>query len=312
MVPPRLDIAIAIAFVALSAVEAALTPSITSPVRHLIVAVPCLGSIAWRRQFPVAVALIVVSGNFVLNPANEYAIVLSLVLVSFTVGAETSPPRSYVGLGAALLPFMVGMIVQSPVPSDFAAALVFIVGPWLVGSGVRQRATRTAAALARADQLEADAARAAEVERTRIARELHDIVSHSISVVTIQTQAVRRRLGPEQAREAADLAAVEATAREALADMRRLFGVLRADGEPADWPRSPGSAELGRLVEQVDSEDLPVRAGRRRRPVRAPPGRRSRRLSHRPGGHHQRPAARRRLAVQVTLRLPAERAWRSR
>ena len=83
---------------------------------------------------------------------------------------------------------------------------------------------------------EAEAARAAAEERTRIARELHDIVSHSISVVTIQTQAVRRRLGPDHAAEAADLAAVEATAREALAEMRRLFGVLRTEGESV----SPG------------------------------------------------------------------------
>ena len=90
----------------------------------------------------------------------------------------------------------------------------------------------------------------AEEERTRIARELHDIVSHSISVVAIQTQAVRRRLRPEQEREATDLAAVEATARQALAEMRRLFGVLRADGESASLAPQPGLAELVRLVAQ--------------------------------------------------------------
>jgi signal transduction histidine kinase len=95
-------------------------------------------------------------------------------------------------------------------------------------------------------------------ERTRIARELHDIVSHSISVVTIQTQAVRRRLGPDHAKEAEDLAAVEATAREALAEMRRLFGVLRSDGESASLTPQPGLHELDRLVEQVRGSGLDV------------------------------------------------------
>ncbi len=231
--PSGLDIVIALAFIAMSVAEAALTPSVISPVQHLVVAVPCLGSLAWRRHFPLAVALIVVAGDVYLNPAGQFAILLSVVLVAFTVGSETTPPRSYVGLGVALVPFVAGFLIEGFEPSDIAAALVFIIGPWVVGTAVRQRADRAKAALARAEQVEADAVEAVAAERTRIARELHDIVSHSISVVTIQTQAVRRRLGPEQAREAADLAAVEATAREALAEMRRLFGVLRADGESA-------------------------------------------------------------------------------
>ena len=80
---------------------------------------------------------------------------------------------------------------------------MFFVGPWTVGAVTRDRAERAEEAVARAERLEgereAEAARVAEEERTRIARELHDIVSHSISVVTIQAQAVRRRLGPDHA-----------------------------------------------------------------------------------------------------------------
>jgi signal transduction histidine kinase len=186
--PTGLDIVIALAIIAMSVAEAALTPSVLSPLQHLLVAVPCLGSLAWRRQFPLAVALIVVAGDVYLNPSNQFAILLSVVLVAYTVGSETSPPRSYVGLGVALVPYLAGMIIEGLEPSDIGAALVFIVGPWVVGTAVRQRADRAKAAVARAEQLEADAAQAAEAERTRIARELHDIVSHSISVVTIQTQ----------------------------------------------------------------------------------------------------------------------------
>ena len=238
--------------------------------------------------------------NVLTNPQGQFSILLSLVLVCFTVGYETRPPRSYVGLAIVLLPFVGVSIAEGLEPSDLAAGLVFFAGPWTVGSLTRDRATRAEEAVARADRLEAEreleAARIAQEERTRIARELHDIVSHSISVVTIQTQAVRRRLGPDHAREAEDLAAVEATAREALAEMRRLFGVLRSDGESASLAPQPGLSELGRLVEQVGSGRLRTRAPRRGRPRRAESGPRPRGVPDRPGGPDERPAPQRRRA----------------
>jgi signal transduction histidine kinase len=141
---------------------------------------------------------------------------------------------------------------------------------------MRQRSTSARAAVDRAERLEREqelrASVAAAEERTRIARELHDIVSHSISVVTIQTQAVRRRLGPEHEAEARDLAAVEATAREALAEMRRLFGVLRAEGESASLSPQPGLAELERLVRQVGTGGPLVELDVRGDPYELPAG----------------------------------------
>jgi signal transduction histidine kinase len=97
-------------------------------------------------------------------------------------------------------------------------------------------------------------------------------VSHSISVVTIQTQAVRRRLGPDHAAEAADLAAVEATAREALAEMRRLFGVLRAEGEAVSLAPQPGLDQLQRLVDQARTDTLAVDLVIEGEPVELPQG----------------------------------------
>jgi signal transduction histidine kinase len=174
------------------------------------------------------------------------------------------------------VPFIGVSIAEGLEPSDLAAALVFFVGPWVVGGLTRDRATRAEEAVARADRLEAErevaATRIAQEERTRIARELHDIVSHSISVVTIQTQAVRRRLGPDHAREAADLASVEATAREALAEMRRLFGVLRSDGEIASLAPQPGLSELGRLIEQAGTGDMSATLRVEGDPVELSPG----------------------------------------
>jgi signal transduction histidine kinase len=262
LTPPRLDVAIAALFVALSVAEFFVNHDVRSPYEY-VVSVGAMALLAWRRRFPVAVAFLVVMSNIVTNPEGEFSVLLSLVLVSFTVGAETDPPSSYAGLAVVLVPFLAASIRAGLVPSDVAAALVFLVGPWAVGTVLRQRSARAEEAVSRAAQLERDRAvaeaAAVEAERTRIARELHDIVSHSISVVTIQTQAVRRRLGPEHAKEAEDLAAVEATAREALAEMRRLFGVLRGGGESASLAPQPGLAELPRLVEKAAAGDVEVR-----------------------------------------------------
>jgi signal transduction histidine kinase len=261
-VPPRVDIAIAAVFLVLTVAEAVFRTDVTSPALHVAVVGLSMVVLAWRRSYPIGVAAWVVATNVAINPQGEFSLLLSLVLVCYTIGAETEAPRSYAGLALVTLTFLGVSISEGLVPSDLAAALMFFVGPWAVGAAVRQRVARTEEAVARADRLEreraAEAAAAAAEERTRIARELHDIVSHSISVVAIQTQAVRRRLGPDHAKEAEDLAAVEATAREALAEMRRLFGVLRSEGESASLTPQPGLQELDRLVAGVRASGLEV------------------------------------------------------
>ncbi len=98
---------------------------------------------------------------------------------------------------------------------------------------------------------EQDARRAIAEERARIARELHDVVAHSVSVMTVQTSAVRRLLTPEQEKERHALRTVEQTGREALAEMRRLVGVLCSDDHEAPAPAlapQPGLAEVRTLV----------------------------------------------------------------
>jgi len=274
--PPALDVVVAGAFVALTVAEAAIVADSSQALRLLGVSAPALATLAVRRQYPLLVALVVTNVNWVVNPENEFTTVLSLVLVSFTVGYETRPPRSWLGLGLALIPFFIGMVRAQFVPSDLAAALGFLVGPWAVGTQSRQRADRAEAAESRAARLEREtelqAALVAAAERTRIARELHDIVSHSISVVTIQVQAVRRRLGPEHEAEAAELAQVEATARQALNEMRRLFGVLRAEGEQPALEPQPGLGELDALVDRARAGGLDVRLVVEGKPRPLPPG----------------------------------------
>jgi signal transduction histidine kinase len=127
---------------------------------------------------------------------------------------------------------------------------------WLVGALVRSRAQNAEARhLAR----EQRAQHAVAEERNRIARELHDVIGHSVSVMTVQASAVRRRLTPEQAVERQALETVEAAGREALAEMRRMVGVLRDQGEEAGREPPPGLGQVDRLVQKFRTAGLPVR-----------------------------------------------------
>ncbi len=274
--PPRADIAIAGAFLLIVLAEARFSPAVSSPGPFVLVAGLSCVLLAWRRRFPLMVAVVLVVTNLVINPDGELSTLLALVLVCFTLGSETSPPRSWIGLLVVVVPFVLVNVFSGLEPSDFAAGLVFFVGPWLVGAAVQSRTARTAEAEARAQRMaaeaETEAARAVAEERTRIARELHDIVSHSISVVAIQTQAVRRRLAPHQVREAADLAAVEATARDAMTEMRRLFGMLRAKDESVALAPQPGLGELDRLVAQAGAGEATVTLRIEGEPVPLPAG----------------------------------------
>jgi signal transduction histidine kinase len=105
---------------------------------------------------------------------------------------------------------------------------------------------------------EAVARLAVAEERTRIARELHDIVAHAVSVMVLQTGAVRHRLGGERPDDAAALAEVERTGRTALTEMRRLLGAMRREDETPELAPQPGLADLEPLLDAVRRAGLPV------------------------------------------------------
>lgn len=274
--PTLVDSLIAAAFVSATIAEALVSETTRSPAVHALIAGPAMAALAWRRSFPLAVAALVVLANFAINPDGDFTTLLAIVLVAYGVGAETDPPRNWLGLAMMAVPLFGVFIAHGIEPSDVGALIVFLGGPWAVGVVLRQRSSRAAEAIERAARLEhereAETAAAAAEERARIARELHDVISHSISVIAIQTQAVRRRLGPEHAREAQDLSAIETTARQALAEMRRLFGVLRRDGDSPDLAPQPGLGELERLLEQIRAAGLPVELEVKGDPVELPPG----------------------------------------
>jgi signal transduction histidine kinase len=159
---------------------------------------------------------------------------------------------------------------------DYALPGLFTVA-WLAGFALRARAAHAEATEQRATWLEQtreqDARRAIAEERARIARELHDVVAHSISVMTVQSSAVRRLLAAEQEKERHALLTVEQTGREALAEMRRLVGVLRTDDhEAAARAPHPGLADMRTLVAHAQETGLQVDLRIEGEPVRLPAG----------------------------------------
>ena len=145
---------------------------------------------------------------------------------------------------------------------SIASNIVIFATVWLIGDNLQTRRANVAALRERAERAEqtraAEAQRAVAEERTRIAREMHDVVAHSMSVMLVQTGAARRVLDTDPAQAAAALQAVEATGRDAMQEMRRLLGVLREDQVPASLAPQPSLDGLEALVGQFRDAGLDV------------------------------------------------------
>jgi signal transduction histidine kinase len=170
------------------------------------------------------------------------------------------------GLGLAIVVCAAAILVYNipghSVDQLFFVPLEFAIS-WVAGFAVRQRAEEAEAAESRATQAEYERDTAARIavaeERARIARELHDIVAHAVSVMVLQVGAVRHRLAPDRSEDREALQGVEQAGREALAEMRHLLDAMREDGERAERGPQPGLDRLDALVRDVRRAGLPVR-----------------------------------------------------
>ena len=171
------------------------------------------------------------------------------------------------------------MVVYN-IPNHTSDALFFTPAlfgmSWLVGYALRERAVQTEVAEERAIRAEREREIAARVavaeERGRIARELHDVVAHAMSVMVLQVGAVRHRMPEGDAAVRDTLKEVEQTGRTALAEMRRLLNAMRHDDESLELVPQPGLHDLETLVAHVQAAGLPVRLEVEGEPVTLPPG----------------------------------------
>jgi signal transduction histidine kinase len=271
---PWLDAAIGVTVIVATWIE------LWAPARHIgagrlaglmILAVLIGIPLAWRRRAPLAVLTVVLAANVASgmlagqlgNAQGPAAAFLAILLAVFSTGAYAQGRRILAG-GVVLAAGLGTAVVYGSVSgrgTDYGfwvAAGIF----WAMGLLFRQRLLRVAELQAHADRLQLEQAekarRAVIEERSRIARELHDVIAHSVSVMVIQAGAARHTLDPGDTEMRESLQAIETAGREATAELRRLLGILRRpDDEPALAP-VPGLARVSVLVEQIREAGLPT------------------------------------------------------
>jgi signal transduction histidine kinase len=187
----------------------------------------------------------------------------TLMLVGYGFGRYDDGRRALVGAACALVTVVIvaGTAVD-PTEADYLFPGLAVVVSWLSGRAVRSRTRLTEelheAAVRAREEHEHEAERAVAEERRRVAREMHDIVAHSISVMVIQAGGARRILGREPARANRAAGLIEETGREALVEMRRLLGMLRSGDSGPELGPQPGLAALAALVDRARGAGLPV------------------------------------------------------
>jgi signal transduction histidine kinase len=222
-----------------------------------------------RRRFPLGAPLAtggaIAAATFIDDGVVKHPFVSFLFGLSICVLFGMRPARVQ---SAAGLAFTLGVaaLVELNAPQgkvgDFIFDVVAFSVAWIIGfavGGKLSEADEARERAARAEREREERARLAVAdERARIARELHDVVGHSVSVMTVQATAVRRTLEPDQDKEREALLVVEQTGREALAEMRRVVGVLRRPEEAPALAPQPSLEHLDRLVESAREAGLPV------------------------------------------------------
>jgi signal transduction histidine kinase len=236
-----------------------------------------------RRRFPFAapaaywvVASAISFFDGVLIPFMVSLFPIGLV-AAFLLGNVRDARRAWAGL-AIVLGGITTVVYNIPghltaelivIPVDFGIA-------WAAGFALRERAEKAEAAETRAIQAERVREAAARIavaeERARIARELHDVVAHAVSVMVLQVGAVRHRLPDSLAEDRDALKGVERAGRTALGEMRRLLAAMRRDGDDVEFRPQPGLDGLDSLLEEVGRAGLPVELHVDGEPVPLPRG----------------------------------------
>ncbi len=241
-----------------------------------------IAALAWRTRSPLVV-LALAFGTMALAWAGPQhapnAFVLALLVAVYSVGAHTMRSEALIGaLGVGAL--VIVAILEDPRAiqgyGDVEFLVLIIGGPWLAGRSIRLRREREQLLEERAVVLERDREEkiqaATAAERARIARDLHDVVAHSISIMVIQARGGRRSQVTHPHETSAALDAIESVGSQALTEMQRLLEVLRAEDEEADLAPKPTLRHVGVLAGQVSDAGLPVEVSVEGDPFDLPPG----------------------------------------
>jgi signal transduction histidine kinase len=218
--------------------------------------------LAWRRRTPLVVVVLVMGAfavqSIILDPTPTPDVELIPALIAvYSVAVHGERWVPFAGGGLSVVAGLIWLGVD-----DFLLPIVMFGGAWFAGRLVQKRQIYAHAFAERASVLErerdANSRVAAAEERVRIAREMHDAVGHSVSVMVVQAGAERLALGEERPTTRDALLAIERTGREALAEMSRLLGILRKEGEGLSLAPRPSLAQVEALVQTVRDTGVPV------------------------------------------------------
>jgi len=255
------------------------------PVLSAVVALISLG-LALRLRYPLLALVLAMSPfgvhgileHFVAKGGpNLFEVFLSQVFMVYSTAANTSGRRTYAGAAIVVALQLVGYGPTLPGSFDQASGeWVFYAIAWALGKTLRRRALRGDRLEARTAELEARQQEQIQAaiadERARIARELHDIVAHSVSLMVLQAGAARQALDrqPEKARD--PLLSVEATGRTAMSELRRLVAMLRQPEDEDQLAPQPSLRHLNLLVDQIRETGLVIDVDESCREDGIPPG----------------------------------------
>ena len=265
--PLPVDVAVAAVFCAAAVVEVAAGVDAGPAGAEWTAAFVTTLPLAWRTVRPLSVVIVTTTGFALaallgLDTSEVLVATLAPILAVYSLGAHSG--RWAIGTGGFVA--LACAVVAGAAAGDFsgsALTAIAVVGALVVGRAVRMLGFETDVLEARAVELERErdqeARAAVAAERARIARELHDVIGHSISVMGVQAGAVRRCLDVGQEREREALEAVERVGRDAVAEMQRLLGFLRDDGEGSARGALPTLQRVDELVAQVRAAGLDVK-----------------------------------------------------
>jgi signal transduction histidine kinase len=265
-----IDTAVAVVACVVAELELAIGSGIQgAPAVNAVAAAATTLPIALRRRWPLAVAIAVaavLAGQEALNGdlvENSITPLLTFPMVVYAVAAYCDRQRAFVGLAAVLaLVWTDVALADRSVGGDFLFTALLVFGPWLVGRIVAARNELAAELRDKADRLEREQDKQAQLavaqERARIARELHDVVAHNVSVMVVQAAAARRMIDHDATKAKEALGSVEQTGRAALREMRRVVGMLGQRDEELALAPQPSVEELDWLVERAREAGLEV------------------------------------------------------
>jgi signal transduction histidine kinase len=261
-----LDIALTAAVVIASVTESLLSEGVTGPRGATAVVSGAMGLLLlWRRSHPIATSLLLVAiavpaGAFLTDPSEVISPFLPLLIVAYSAAAYAKPAAARLDLLLLLAAVSaIGLLDESAAAENVYFPAIIVLLCWVGGRTVRTRAAHAAelheAAALAGERREREAEEAVAEERRRIAREMHDVVAHSISVMVVQAGGARRILAsdPERAEEAA--ARIRSAGTDALAEMDILLGVLETAPDGVAAPTLDG---IGALVGRAGGAGLPV------------------------------------------------------